>query len=200
MKNFIPTCFFFVLTIFAIDASAQTIAIYPVRMDGFTLNESEVTEISRIAMQACFEEGLTCLPRGYTLENIQKEQAIAGSGQVMSAPYIAEFALVGKTKEKTDVGVEGMRVLGGVAKNIGGAYVGAGADLALKGMRISANGMDLSGQVFRTNDGAMVFSNIEKKLGMSGEFIIVSGRSSNAQKLLSAFKKMFRDIKGKITP
>lgn len=177
-------------------AWAQTVAVYPVKTEGFTLNQSEVTEISRIALQACYDEGFTCLPRGYTLGHIQKEQALGGGGgTVQQAPYIAEMVLTGKTKKKVDVGLGGFRVFGGAAKRIGGVYVGGGTSTALKGIRIAGSGMHLTGQFFRTVDGAMVFSKTRKKLGMTGEFIIISGRSSNAVKLRKAFRKIFKEAK-----
>lgn len=198
MKRILATAIPAVVFLWGVALHAQTIAVYPVKTEGFSLNGSEVTEVSRIALQACYDEGLFCLARGQTLENIQKEQTIAGGGQVQSAPYIAEFALVGKTEDKVDVGVEGMRILGGAAKNIGGVYVGAGADMALKGMKVSGSSMELIGQVFRTADGAMIYSEANKKLGMRGEFIIVAGRSANSDKLLAAFRKMFRSVKKRL--
>lgn len=198
MKRTIGMSVCIAAVLLAAAAHAQTVAVYPVKTEGFTLNESEVTEISRIALQACFDEGLTCLPRGYTLSHIQKEQALAGGGKAASAPHIAEFALTGKTKGKFDVGVGGSRAIVGAAKRVGGVTVGGAVAPRLKGARIGADGMHLTGQFFRTADGSMVYSKVEKKLGMSGEFIIVSARSSNAQKLHKAFRKIFKGVKGKL--
>lgn len=86
---------------------AQTVAVYPVKTEGFTLNQSEVDEMSRIALQACFDGGLRCKGRGYSLGSVQREQALTGkTSKAAAADYVAEFAVVGKTKDKFNVGLK----------------------------------------------------------------------------------------------
>ena len=178
--------------------SLVRIAVYPVKTDGFSLNNSEVTEIGRIAMQACVDAGLRCAGRGETASNVKKEQAYGG-GRIAQAQYIAEFTLVGKTKDKLKLGLPGgFHVGGGYGRSIGGSVVGGGLYTDLSGLGLSTNQMALAGQFSDVNDGSLVFSRMNNKLGMTGSFIVGEARSSNSDKLLTAFQGMFREFASRV--
>jgi hypothetical protein len=169
------------------------VAVYPVKTDGFTLNDSEVIEISRIALQACYDAGFKCSGRGETVENVQREQGYEGRGRVTQARYVAEFTLVGRTKDKFKLGIPGdIPIGGGYGADIGGAVVGGGGIITnLSGFGLSASQMALAGQFSDTQDAVLVYSNKLNKLNLQGSFIIGAVKSSNSDKLSKAFKVMF---------
>ncbi len=175
------------------------VSIYPVKTDGFTLNKSEVTEIHRIAMQACFDAGLRCSGRGETVGNVQKEQSYEGRGRIAQAQYVAEFTLVGKTQDKVKLGLPGgFHVGGGYGTNFGGGVVGGGVYTDLSGLGIKMDGMELVGQISDTSDGALVYSDTQSKLALRGSFIVGEAGGSNAKKLLKTFRQMFDDFRARI--
>lgn len=182
-------------------AYGQSIAIYPVQTEGFEMNQSEVYEMHRIALQACYDAGLRCSGRGDTTSAVQREQAFGGGGQIASAPYVAECALTGKTAERVNLGTKqgGIDIIGGAAKRVGGdTWVGAASQLGTSGLRIGAGGMNLTCQFTRTADGVLVFSGTDEKMGISGELILVEAKSSNTKKVQKAFKKMFEKAKPRL--
>lgn len=192
--------FFLGLLLAALPAYAQTVAVYPVKTEGFTVNQSDVIEMSRIAMQACYDAGLKCSGRGQTKGNVQQEQSIAGGGKLASANYVAECALTGKTANRTNVGIGkgGIPIFGGAGKTIGGVHVGGGTMVSTHGINIGSSGMNLACQFSNTADGVMAYSESDEKMGMSGELVIFEHRSSNVKKLQSAFEKMFKHFKEKV--
>ena len=176
------------------------VAVYPVRTDGFMLNDSEVLEIHRIAMQACYDAGLKCSGRGETVENVQREQGYGGMGRVAQSRYVAEFTLVGRTKNKFKFGVPGdIPIAGGYGENLGGAIAGGGGVLtSLSGFGLAASEMNLAGQFSDTQDGTIVFSRTDNKLNLQGSFIIGEVKSSNPKKLQKAFRDMFEEFAGRV--
>ncbi len=198
MKNLsFGSAFAFVLLCWSA-AQAQTVAVYPVKTEGFTMNQSEVDEMSRIAMQACYDTGLHCMARGYSMGSVNQEQALSGGkAKAAQAAYVAEFAVVGKTKDKFNVGLKNNSIPVPiiVGKKIGGVIVGGGTVAEMSGIKIGADQMNMVGQFFRTEDSSLAYSQNETKLGMKGAFILVEGRSDNSQKLLAGFRKIFEGFK-----
>lgn len=178
-------------------ARAESVAVYPVKTEGFKLNQSEVSEMHRIALQACYDVGLQCSGRGQTVSSVQREQKYSGGGNIASSNFIAECALVGKTEDRVNVGMKkgGLNVFGGAAKKVGSGVAGVGSQFKTSGVRVGAGGMNLACQFSRTADGILVFSETDEKMGLSGELILFEARSSNSKKLHSAFKKMFDKAK-----
>ena len=180
---------------------AQAVAVYPVKTEGFKLNQSEVTEMSRIAMQSCYDAGLRCSGRGMTTKSVEREQGYAGGGQIAGAAYVAECALLGKTEERFNVGTKkgGIDIFGGAVKKMGkGSYGGVGSKLRTSGIRIGGGGMNLACQFSSTSDGVMAYSETDEKMGLSGELILFEGRSSNVKKLQKSFTRMFENFKKKM--
>lgn len=180
------------------DLIAQTVAIYPVKTEGFRMNQSEVSEMHRIAMQSCYENGLTCSGRGQTTTAVQREQGFAGGGKVSGAAYVAECALIGKTVDRFNVGMKkgGLNVFGGVGRKIGkNAGAGVGSHFKTSGLRVGGDGMNLTCQFSRTADGVLVFSETDEKMGLSGELILIEAKQSNTKKVQTAFNKMFKKAK-----
>ncbi len=174
------------------------VAVYPVKTDGFELNGSEVTEINRIAMQACYDAGLRCSGRGHTVENVKKEQGYGG-GKIAQSQYVAEFTLVGKTRDKVKLGLPGgFNIGGGYGVNVGGGVVGGGLYTDLSGLGLKMDQMALAGQVSDTSDGTLVYSEMKNKLGLGGSFIVGEAKSSNSTALLKAFREMFLNFKGRV--
>lgn len=174
------------------------VALYPVKTDGFSLNGSEVTEINRIAMQACYDTGLRCSGRGETVENVKKEQGYGG-GRIAQSQYVAEFTLVGKTPDKVKLGLPGgFNIGGGYGVNVGGAVVGGGLYTDLSGIGIKMGQMALAGQISDTSDGALIYSETKNKLGLGGSFIVGEAKSSNSTALLKAFREMFANFKARV--
>lgn len=177
-------------------AGPATVAIYKVATNGFSLGGSEVNEINRLAMQACYDAGLKCSGRDETAESVKKEQTHGGRGKIAQARYIAEFTLSGSTGESLKLGIPaGLSVGGGYGRNIGGALIGVGGYTDLAGLGIKMSKMTLTGQVTDTSDGTLAFSKTENKLGLKGSFLVGEATSSNADKLLKAFRKMFEEFK-----
>ncbi len=177
---------------------AIRVALYPVKTDGFSLNGSEVTEINRIAMQACYDSGLRCSGRGETVENVKKEQGYGG-GRIAQSQYVAEFTLVGKTPDKVKLGLPGgFNIGGGYGVNVGGMVVGGGLYTDLSGFGIKMGQMALAGQVSDTSDGALVYSETRNKLGLHGSFVVGEAKSSNSTALLKAFREMFENFKARV--
>lgn len=178
-------------------AEAQSVAVYDVRTNGFQLNQSEVTSLQRIAMQACFDSHLTCSGRGQTKSNVLEEQGIAGSGKLAAAAYISECELVGKTEGRFNVGTKsgGIDIFGGAARKVGGTWLGGASNVALSGLRFGGDGINLSCQFTRTSDGVLAYSKTDEKIPVSGELVLMEARSSNAKKVEKAFRKMFDSFK-----
>jgi hypothetical protein len=175
------------------------ISIYPIRTDGFSLNNSEVTELHRIAMQACYDAGLKCSGRGETVSNVQKEQSYEGRGHIAQARYVAEFTVVGKTQDKVKLGIPGgFNVGGGYGVNLGGAVVGGGLYTDLSGLGIRMDGMELTGQISDTSDGSLVYSSTKSKLSLRGSFIVGEAGGSNAKKLQKTFRDMFEEFRKRV--
>src|SRR3989338_1461101 len=203
MKSTSLLSIFFSLVVFALSSTgqAQTVAVYPVKTEGFKLNESEVIEMHRIAMQSCFDAGLTCSGRGGTTGNVQREQGFSGGGgAIAAAQYVAECSLVGKTEDRYNVGTKkgGLPIIGGAAGKIGDTRVFGGTRVNLSGIRIGGSGMNLACQFSRTTDGVLVFSESNEKMGLSGELVVFEARSSNVKKLQGAFTKMFQKAKPRL--
>lgn len=194
-----------VVLLYAGAASAQQgsgrtlkVAVYKVTTNGFSLNGSEVNELNRLALQACFDVGLKCSARDETADNVAKEQGYGKKGQIAQAEYVAEFTLTGSTANSLKIGIPGgINVGAGMGKNIGGIYVGGGGYTDLNGLGIRLSKMTLTGQISDTSDGTLAYSSTQEKLGLSGSFLIGEGTSSNSKKLLGTFRKMFEDFKSK---
>ena len=175
-----------------------TVAVYRVETNGFALGGSEVKEINRIALQACFDAGLRCSARDATAANVEKEQRYGKRGKISQADYLAEFTLVGSTGDSLKLGIPGgFNVGGGYGKSIGGVVVGGGLATDLSGLGIRLSKMTLTGQITSSDDGTLAYSKTLDKLGLKGSFIIGEGTTSNAGKLLDAFRKMFEDFKSR---
>lgn len=182
------------------ESSGRTlrVAVYKVTTNGFSLNGSEVTEMNRLALQACFDAGLKCSGRDETVGNVGKEQGYGGKGKIAQADYVAEFTLTGSTPDGLKLGLPGgINIGAGMGKNIGGIYVGGGGYTDLSGLGIKMGRMSLTGQISDASDGTLAYSKTEEKLGLQGSFLIGEATSSNAKKLLSTFRKMFEDFKEK---
>ena len=181
-------------------AQAQTVAVYPVKTEGFTLNQSDVIEMHRVAMQACYDAGFKCSGRGDTKGNVSQEQQLAGGGKLAPAAYVAECALTGKTENRNNFGLGkgGIPIFTGAGKTIGGVHVGGGTVLNAHGINIGTSGMNLACQFSSTTDGTLAYSESDEKMGLSGELVIVEHRSSNVKKLQSGFEKMFKHAKEKL--
>lgn len=176
--------------------SVPTVAIYGVDTNGFTLGGSEVHEISRIALQACFDVGLKCSMRDATASHVEKEQRYGGRGKIAQADYIAEFTLVGSTEDSVKIGIPGgISIGGGYGTRIGGGLAGGGIYTDLSGLGIRLSKMTLTGQITNSSDGSLAFSKTKDKLGLKGSFIIGEATSSNAKKILEAFRNMFEEFK-----
>ncbi|MBI2067708.1 MAG: hypothetical protein HYT77_06830 [Deltaproteobacteria bacterium] len=179
---------------------AQSVAVYPVKTEGFELNQSEVLEMHRIAMQACYDAGLKCSGRGQTTASVQREQQFTGGGQIAGAQYISECVLVGKTEDRFNVGLKNksLKVLGGGFKKVGGITLGGGTQLETSGLHFGGGGMNLACQFSSTADGTLVYSESEEKMGFSGALVLAEGKSSNVKKLQKSFKKIFEHAKPKL--
>lgn len=173
-----------------------SVAIYKVTTNGFSLNGSEVREINRLAMQACYDAGLKCSGRNETASNVQNEQGYGGRGKIAQSEYIAEFTLTGSTEDAVKLGLPGGLHIGGAyGRSIGGAWVGGGTYTDLSGLGIKLSSMTLTGQVTDSSDGSLAYSGTKNKIGLKGSFIVGETTSSNAKKLLSTFREMFEDFK-----
>lgn len=172
------------------------VAIYKVTTNGFSLNGSEVREINRLAMQACYDAGLKCSGRDETAANVEREQGYGARGKIAQAEYIAEFTLAGSTENALKLGIPGgLHIGGGYGHSIGGGWVGGGTYTDLSGLGVKISNMTLTGQITSSSDGTLAFSGTQSKLGLKGSFIIGEATSSNSKKLLSSFRKMFEEFK-----
>ncbi|MDO8643855.1 MAG: hypothetical protein Q7S00_02670, partial [bacterium] len=163
----------------AVPAVAETVAVYPVKTEGFSLNGSDVLAISRIAIQACYDAGLKCSGRGETTAAVQREQQFTGSGKIAGAQYIAECVLLGKTEDRFNTGLKSksINVFGGAFKKVGGVNVGGSSRVATSGIRFGGSGMNLTCQFSGTADGVLVYSESKEKIGFSGALVLAEGRS-----------------------
>lgn len=182
----------------ALRTAAPSVAIYTVRTNGFELNGSEVMELNRIALQACYDAGLKCSLRDpETMSNLEQEKKYGAKGTIRQADYIAEFTLVGMTKDSTTVGIPTDIRIGGGYGGVGGTIYGGGGYTDLSGLGIRLSKMALTGQITNTNDGTMAFSSTKEKIGLTGSFVVGSSTSSNPKKLLGTFQEMFEEFRKK---
>ena len=174
-----------VLILFSGVTFAQTMAVYPVKSEGFSMNGSDVSEMSRLASQACTDAGFRCAFRGSS--NYLQE-----GGRKVNADYVVEFVLTGKTGDKFNVGSKkgGFGVGSFMAKKTPLGYTGVGSAMKLSGIRVGAGSMVITGQ-FVDKDGFIACTKTKSKLGMKGELILAEGKSDNAKKLLKGFQDIF---------
>lgn len=176
--------FFVVFLFFSANALAVSVAVHPVQTAGVPIHQSEVIELQRLALQACYDSGLKCSGPGKAQFQAITALPTEENHLLNIIDYAVECTLIGNL-DPTSEEKQSKKPFWGTTP----AYA------AFDGESFVIEGVSLSCQFTNMVDGVSVYSETNEMLNLSSPLILFEPRSSNSKKISKALREMFEHSK-----